>query len=77
MELFDKELALIQGYVEVTQIRYPDGLSIIYDIDPEIRLVRVPPLLIHNFIENVVKHALSCRQMYTYRALQLIMKMGG
>ena len=59
VELFDKELALIQGYVEVTQIRYPDGLSIIYDIDPEIRLVRVPPLLIHNFIENVVKHALS------------------
>ena len=59
VELFDKELALIQGYVEVTQIRYPDGLSIVYDIDPEIRLVRVPPLLIHNFIENVVKHALS------------------
>lgn len=59
VELFDKELALIQGYVEVTQIRYPDGLSIIYDIDPEVRLVRIPPLLIHNFIENVVKHALS------------------
>ena len=59
VELFDKELTLIQGYVEVTRIRYPDGLDITYDIDPEIHLVRVPPLLIHNFIENVVKHALS------------------
>ncbi len=58
-ELFDKELALIKGYVEVAKIRYPDGLEISYEIDPEVRLIRVPPLLIHNFVENVVKHALT------------------
>ena len=58
-ELFDKELTLIEGYVEVAKIRYPNGLDISYDIDPEVRLIRVPPLLIHNFVENVVKHALS------------------
>ncbi|MDC7287530.1 histidine kinase [Blautia schinkii] len=59
VELFDKELTLIEGYVEVAKIRYPNGLDISYDIDPEVRLIRVPPLLIHNFVENVVKHALS------------------
>ncbi|MDO4276273.1 MAG: histidine kinase [Eubacteriales bacterium] len=58
-ELFDKELTLIEGYVEVAKIRYPNGLEIAYEIDPEVRLIRVPPLLIHNFVENVVKHALS------------------
>ena len=58
-ELFDKELALIKGYVEVAKIRYPDGLEISYEINPEVRLIRVPPLLIHNFVENVVKHALT------------------
>lgn len=58
-ELFDKELTLIKGYVEVAKIRYPNGLDISYEIDPEVRLIRVPPLLIHNFVENVVKHALS------------------
>ena len=45
--------------MEVAKIRYPDGLEISYEIDPEVRLIRVPPLLIHNFVENVVKHALT------------------
>ena len=58
-ELFDKELALIKGYVEVAKIRCPEGLEISYEIDPEVRLIRVPPLLVHNFVENVVKHALT------------------
>ena len=56
LELFDKELHLIKGYVEAAKIRYPNGLDIIYQIDPDVLLVRVPPLLIHNFIENIVKH---------------------
>ena len=59
MEPFDKELSLIEGYVESALLRYPGGLSIRFEIDPQVRLALVPPLLIHNFIENVVKHALK------------------
>lgn len=59
VELFDKEMAMIEGYIKVAQIRYPGGLTISYEIEPEVRLIRIPPLLIHNFVENVVKHALS------------------
>lgn len=58
LEQFPKELRLIEGYVKVAQIRYPGMLEFYYKIDPEISLVRVPPLLIHNFIENIINHAL-------------------
>lgn len=59
LEMFDKELKLIEGYILAAKIRYPERISILYQIEPEIRLVRVPPLLVHNFVENVITHALT------------------
>ncbi|MDO5425748.1 MAG: histidine kinase [Eubacteriales bacterium] len=58
LELFEKELRLIEGYMDSVKIRYPGRVEIQYEIDPDIFMVRVPPLLIHNFIENVIKHGL-------------------
>lgn len=58
VELFDKELHLIEGYIKAAAIRYPGLVHIIYQIDPEIHLMRVPPLLIHNFIENSINHGM-------------------
>lgn len=58
LEMFQKELVLIDGYMKAAKLRYPERLDIHYQIDPEVLMVRVPPLLVHNFIENVVKHAL-------------------
>ena len=57
LELFDKELNLIKGYMNMVDIRYKHLISVEYDLDPEISFIRTPPLLIHNFIENAVKHA--------------------
>ena len=58
-ERFDKELSLIEGYVDTAKLRYPGRLSFTSHIEPEVRVVLVPPLLIHNFVENVVKHSLT------------------
>lgn len=58
LELFQKELTLIEGYMKAAKIRYPGEVDIRYQINPEVYMVRVPPLLIHNFVENVVQHAL-------------------
>ncbi len=57
LELFQKEFDLIQGYIKTSQIRYPDEIDCIFQIDPDVFMVRVPPLLIHNFVENIIKHA--------------------
>ncbi len=56
LELFSRELQLIEMYVEVASIRYDKGIELHTDLDPEIEFVRVPPLLLHNFIENAVKY---------------------
>lgn len=54
--LFRKELDLIKGYIDIISIRYNGQIHFDDDIDPEIFFIRTPPLLIHNFIENAVKH---------------------
>ena len=61
LELFSKELALIQGYVKMASVSRNGRIKASYDLDPEISFVRVPPLLIHNFVENAVKHGANRR----------------
>jgi len=56
LELFAKELELIKGYSQMASIRYLNMIKVTYDFEPEIEFVRTPPLLIHNFVENAVKH---------------------
>ena len=34
-----------------------------YDQDPEIDLIRMPPLLIHNFVENAVKYGVRQKEV--------------
>jgi sensor histidine kinase YesM len=58
LELFPKELTLIEQYLEVAGFQYPDSFTFTSNIDPEIAFVRVPPLLLHNFVENIISHAL-------------------
>ena len=56
MELFAKEKNLIEGYMQMVSFRYEGMVDFTEDVDPEIEIIRMPPLLIHNFIENAVKH---------------------
>ncbi len=57
--LFTGEMELIQKYIQVASIRYQNRVHMECEIDPEIDYVRVPPLLIHNFVENAVKYGIK------------------
>ncbi len=57
-EPFEQELALIREYLDISEIRYPSGYEVDYDIEAETLGIQIPPLLIHNFVENILKHAL-------------------
>ncbi len=59
LEHFEKELNLIKKYLCVSQISYPDEFTISYQIDPVLSLLRIPPFLFHNFIENIIQHTLT------------------
>lgn len=58
LNLFAKELDLIKNYLNVSSLQHPGAFTVSYQIDPVISLIRIPPLLIHNFVENIIHHAL-------------------
>lgn len=59
LELFGKEERLIEQYIEMAKLRYPGCVEAEYEYDPRLRCVRIPPLLLHNFVENIVKHVVK------------------
>lgn len=58
LQLFSKEMRLIVDYLSVTKIYYPNAFTVSYLVDPILSLMRVPPLLLHSFVENIIAHAL-------------------
>lgn len=59
MEFFSREINLIKHYAEIATINYPGQIEMEYQIAPEMDSVEVPALMVHNFVENIIRHALS------------------
>ena len=59
LELFAKEAALIRGYVKMASVRYLGRVEAEYEYSSELEVVRLPPLLLHNFVENAVKYGVK------------------
>ena len=56
LDLLPRELELIRGYIRLADMRYFGRVHAEYELDPELDYLRVPPLLLHNFVENAVKY---------------------
>lgn len=54
-----EELQFVQDYLEIQRIRFPDRFASVYSVQEEAMGVRIPRLLIQNFVENAVKHGLD------------------
>lgn len=55
------ELELVQAYLYIEKERFEDRLSILWEVEPDIKL-QLPPLSIQPLIENAVKHGLLSRK---------------
>lgn len=55
----EAELNHVKSYLYLQQIRYPNGVSFTFEIDPDILPIQVPPLCVQTFIENSFKYAMS------------------
>lgn len=53
-----KELMLIDAYVEIEQARFPQKINFTREIDPKLELTSVPALAIQPFVENAIRHGL-------------------
>ena len=59
--LLEKELELIQVYVNIEKARFDNRLEVIYDIKTDSRNILIPPLIIQPLVENSICHGLMKR----------------
>lgn len=58
----ENELELVKSYVIIEQARFGDRLTVKYDIDQNLLLCKIPPLVIQPLVENAVRHGLMSRR---------------
>lgn len=54
-----EEMAFVKSYLEIQKIRYPGAFICVYDVAEALKNIRIPSLLIENFVENAIKYALK------------------
>lgn len=54
-----EELEQIEDYIALEKIRLEDRLEVRIDIQPEALEALLPPLALHNLVENAIKHGIS------------------
>lgn len=54
-----EELQLIEGYGEIMVERFGERVQFTIDVDPELRLCRVPVFLLQPLVENAFKHGVE------------------
>lgn len=58
-----EELAHIENYVRMQEIKFPDSVVLILDCPENLLEKKIPHLLLHTIVENVFKHAMNLTEM--------------
>lgn len=53
-----KELDLVKSYLAIEKARFNERLSVIYNIEEDIK-IDIPPLILQPIVENAVKHGIQ------------------
>ena len=54
-----RELSLVESYLDIERARFDERLRVRIDVPADLRLARVPPLILQPIVENAVKHGVS------------------
>ena len=55
----ERELQLVRPYLELMQMRMPDRLQYVINVDPAALKVRCPPTTLLTLVENAVRHGID------------------
>ena len=55
----DQELRFIESYLEIEKARFEERLAYRFDIDPAVRALKIPPMMLQPLVENAVKHGIG------------------
>ena len=56
---FSQELAHLQNYVKIHQMRYPDRIACQFQVSPEVEDMEILPMILQTVVENIFKHVLG------------------
>lgn len=56
-----EELAFVQSYLAIEEIRFPDRLRIVFDADAAVLDAAVPEFLLQPLVENALRHGVARR----------------
>jgi LytS/YehU family sensor histidine kinase len=55
----ERELQLVRPYLELMQMRMPDRLQYVMNVDPRALRIRCPPMTLLTLVENAVRHGID------------------
>lgn len=56
---FEDEMKIVRDYLGLESIRFEERLKTVFDIHPDSKTFKVPPLMIQTLVENGIKHGIS------------------
>jgi sensor histidine kinase YesM len=54
-----EEIAMQRLYLDIERIRFPERLSVVFDVPEELETARVPGLILQPLVENAIKHGVA------------------
>lgn len=58
----EEEIRNIDNYVKMQQIRFPESIEVIYEVDKRIYVEQIPYLVLFSLVQNSFKHAMSLEE---------------
>jgi two-component system LytT family sensor kinase len=55
----DDELHFLEAYLGIEKARFDDRLRFSFDVEPSLRSMKIPPMILQPLVENAVKHGIS------------------